>query len=572
MTPPPIDGLSSDRPTESFKVFDLDGDPVRIGDKVGSAYSPSANLSRWNGEAWLKLDYPLFPDFAYIEDNKAIFETDKVSILYYLLDETTFEFEIILKETPPSDVLTIPFSSHNLKAYYQPPLSEDEYPKGYVVNATHVLNEKGELVDYRPLHIVSSFAFYHKSKSNNEYTTGKAFHLYRPLCIDGTGQEWLAEYDPDISEQTLTIILPAPFLASPFFPKTIDPTFGKTDVGGSTSDWITGYIRGSRDTLSEAGTVTQIECYVTQLNAGDLKLGIYDDDSPHDKHYGDETGVTIPAGSNWVAKSGLSESLSSDTYFLYFRSNATQRYYWDTGSSGDFDYYGWIGYGTAWPSTITPTGTVNNVISIFATYTPAGDTESPQWRSPIGTNTTLAGNSSTFYSNWTDNVELDGHIFSTNNTGAWANDTWSAWGGSPTEAWGNATKTLNSTVGARVEWRFYANDTSDNWNSTAVQYLITTMTYTPAPPISPDAMNVWFISSFGVSPSMLGIIVLWGIVFVASLFFAKTDNRRILFGLNAFFSLVMGLLFLADPTTLYKLIGAGVFVFGLYMIIKSSID
>lgn len=67
---------------------------------------------------------------------------------------------------------------------------------------------------------------------------------------------------------------------------------------------------------------------------------------------------------------------------------------------------------------------------------------------------------------------------------------------------------------------------------------------------------------------MIAIIILWAVVFIASLVFAKGDNAPMLFGLNAFLSIVLGLLFLAEATVLYKLIGAGVFLFGIYMIVR----
>jgi len=54
-------------------------------------------------------------------------------------------------------------------------------------------------------------------------------------------------------------------------------------------------------------------------------------------------------------------------------------------------------------------------------------------------------------------------------TTGWQNNTWVVWSGSPTEDWSNVTKTVNSTVGATIAWCTYANDTSNNWNSTSCQ-------------------------------------------------------------------------------------------------------
>jgi len=44
----------------------------------------------------------------------------------------------------------------------------------------------------------------------------------------------------------------------------------------------------------------------------------------------------------------------------------------------------------------------------------------------------------------------------------------------PHTGWSNVTKTLNDTVGANVQWRVYANDTSNNWNASEIFELVTT--------------------------------------------------------------------------------------------------
>ena len=97
----------------------------------------------------------------------------------------------------------------------------------------------------------------------------------------------------------------------------------------------------------------------------------------------------------------------------------------------------------------------------------------PPTYSNVGTNTTGAGNPCEFSCEWTDDTYLAGYIFGTNNTGTWNNDTWTAWTPPQTSAWSNVTKVLNSTVGVRVEYCWWANDTSDNWNNTGTLYLIT---------------------------------------------------------------------------------------------------
>ncbi|MCJ7816724.1 MAG: hypothetical protein MUP55_02600, partial [Candidatus Aenigmarchaeota archaeon] len=54
----------------------------------------------------------------------------------------------------------------------------------------------------------------------------------------------------------------------------------------------------------------------------------------------------------------------------------------------------------------------------------------------------------------------------------WANDSWFPMTG--TQNWSNVTKFVNSTVGANIAWKFYANDSDNQWNSTSVFNYTTT--------------------------------------------------------------------------------------------------
>jgi hypothetical protein len=98
----------------------------------------------------------------------------------------------------------------------------------------------------------------------------------------------------------------------------------------------------------------------------------------------------------------------------------------------------------------------------------------PPTYSNVGYNSTLAGNNTLFSCYWQDAVGLSGFIFSWNGTGTWQNDTWIALSG--VSAWSNVTKTLSSTVGIVIGFKWYCNDVDSNWNSTVTQTLVTTAT------------------------------------------------------------------------------------------------
>ena len=108
----------------------------------------------------------------------------------------------------------------------------------------------------------------------------------------------------------------------------------------------------------------------------------------------------------------------------------------------------------------------------------AGDTTDPTY-SGAAHNTTVAGASCKFSIQYNDDTALHTngqYIFATNNTGTWVNESAVNWTATPEYA--NVTKTLNSTVGKVVGYRWYANDTAGNSNNTGIYTLtITAVTH-----------------------------------------------------------------------------------------------
>lgn len=112
------------------------------------------------------------------------------------------------------------------------------------------------------------------------------------------------------------------------------------------------------------------------------------------------------------------------------------------------------------------------------------DITSPNY-SQNSTNNTLAGLLTLFSINVDDNLELNPngtYIFSTNNTGEWVND--SAINFNSTPSWANITKILNSTVGLKIGYMWYFNDSFGNTNLTPIYELITEDTPAVPPPSS----------------------------------------------------------------------------------------
>ena len=101
--------------------------------------------------------------------------------------------------------------------------------------------------------------------------------------------------------------------------------------------------------------------------------------------------------------------------------------------------------------------------------------DNPPTYSNVQTNTTIAGETALFSILYDDDTALEPngqYIFSTNNTGPWNNETPVNW--TSTSSWANVTKTLNSTVGISIGYRWYATDNAGNSNNTEIFVLTTT--------------------------------------------------------------------------------------------------
>lgn len=181
-----------------------------------------------------------------------------------------------------------------------------------------------------------------------------------------------------------------------------------------------------------------------------------------------QVNITIPVGFNLIGNSNsttASDNLFSSSSNLVIWSNTTPTGFVVSPLTEYFSIITSIpaaANGTTYDFTVNvlDTSSVINTTNVTLTLL---DEVVPQYTSN-NTNNTDAGIPTLFGLYWTDNVELSGFIFSTNNSGSWQNDSWTALSGQT--SWSNVTKTANSTLGSNIVWRAFANDTSNNWAST----------------------------------------------------------------------------------------------------------
>ena len=211
--------------------------------------NPEIRLKRW-GEIDLGIRYDdvqASGDRTFLSD-KVEWKSAKEEVHAYPLAEG-LEFEVILKEKPNKNVFNFQLENwENLNFYPQHFITPEEIANG----------------DTQPENVGGSYAIYYKS--GNQYGTGKFGHIYRPKAIDKDGQEvWaILRY----SNGVLSVTVPQDFLDNANYPVRVDPTFGKTTDGASSSNSATERKVVSRATPATSGTVSSATFRIWLGSAG----------------------------------------------------------------------------------------------------------------------------------------------------------------------------------------------------------------------------------------------------------------------------------------------------------------
>lgn len=299
--------------------------------------------------------------------------------------ENEFDIDFTLDSKPDTNVFTYKIEgAEEFDFFYQPELTPEEIAEGAE----------------RPDNVVGSYAVYHKTKANHRvgstnYATGKAFHVYRPKAIDANGAEVWAELNYD--NGTLSVTVPQRFLDEAVYPVVVDPTFGYTSQGASStffarclsSGTVISYRRGTLETPSEAGTIDSMSMYIASLETTPFtySLALSEVDSGGSGSHGEiarhsdstsSTGLNtisfssenFAGGVNYIPNvTGSGDSLcvvgqTRNAYFNYDNSTSLTNYSKTTGAGN----YATLASENPW----TQSGASQNARhSIYATYTAA---------------------------------------------------------------------------------------------------------------------------------------------------------------------------------------------------------
>ncbi|RLB69417.1 MAG: hypothetical protein DRH04_05245 [Deltaproteobacteria bacterium] len=288
------------------------------------------------------------------------------------------EFDIVLRRRPPTNRWVFLLDAENFEFYYQPPLHPDHPTWADEDN-------DGTPDSFRPMNVVGSYAVYHKWKANNEYRTGKAFHIYRPHVTDARGNETWA--DLRIENGVMTVTVDREWLNNATYPVRIDPNFGYESVGGSYYQWYGkdgGIILGSWFTLSESGTADSISVYFGSGYSdadGTYSTALYyKSNNSYVPNSGSENQSPATGGDDAWTTFNLPDSPSlsaTDYWIVVWARDMYNWYYVYFRYDGESDKGGSQGAeGGNWPNTISLADN-DMKLSIYCTYTAGG--VQPAW-------------------------------------------------------------------------------------------------------------------------------------------------------------------------------------------------
>jgi len=245
---------------------------------------PKVVFSKWNGEVQLGMKYAKIQAVgARSLNNRIEYKDIKEEMHAYPLEKGEgmedggFEIEIVLKDKPDTNTFDFTIDgAEQLDFSYQPFLANLDLD-----GSTWGDNGRGGIAR-RLANVNGSYAVYHKTKASHQigsinYATGKAFHIYRPKAFDANGKEEWAELS--YVNGMLSVTVPQSFLDSAAYPVRVDPTFGNTSIGGTSSGAYIGaneFVALVATSPSDAGgaVLDSISYYGYHSSSGNLKAVI----------------------------------------------------------------------------------------------------------------------------------------------------------------------------------------------------------------------------------------------------------------------------------------------------------
>lgn len=352
---------------------------VEVGDSKQPDFYPQVKIMRWDNEVNFsaRLVHDEKSPKVSKQGEKIKWVGDKIEVNTYALteDEGGYEFEVILKEKPKTNVIEFSFNTKGLDFFYQPFL-KNQNEDGFCWEE----NETGK--SECPENVCGSYAVYTSENKVNyvggkEYKCGKVGHIYRPQIEDAEGIKAWGELKVDIEKGILSVTIPQDFLDKAVYPvrHAAGLTFGYTSTPATTSLQSGGYIKASGIVYAGEGEVTKMSYYGKAYSGTtNIQMAIYDTSSPSAKlTNGSTNSVSINTTPGWWdATFSTNPTTAAVNYYLAHNSQGDRILYYDTVATASKNKSSAF---NTWPSTITWGNDGTREYGIYATYTASGGGE-----------------------------------------------------------------------------------------------------------------------------------------------------------------------------------------------------
>jgi hypothetical protein len=378
--------------TEPVKTDPVDRLSVEIGDskQIGTFY-PQVKVMRWDNEVNFSARLVNDELTPVLSDSLGIikWEGSAIDCRFYSIQDTehpqgAYEFNVILKEIPKSNIITFTIQTKGLDYFYQPKLTEEEIKRGCL----------------RPDNVVGSYAVYYQGNFTNYeggklYRSGKAFHIYRPGIIDAVGSKVWGELNIDIDKGLLTVTIPQEFLDKATYPiqHSAGLTLGYSTIGGSTDTPAAGNFiaAGAYQSAAGGGTISKCQVAAWSVNSDPLRMALYVNSG--DAPYGagavpgallansDSGAMTVSRTTKPTQDSEFTSSVvpngtivSSTYYWICFNNNNTNTMSVAFDAGGAYSYWYKADAYANFPDANAPASMTNSnaKYSAYYTYAAAG--------------------------------------------------------------------------------------------------------------------------------------------------------------------------------------------------------
>ena len=347
---------------------ELDECKIKVGGRdevTGGKFIPNINMSKWDDECWLNVNYP----FA-ITDEVETFDDEEIEIELenkkhkYYVKEGKLEYEIKLESKPISNEIKLDLKfPDGLDFWPQEKLTQEEIEQGFK----------------RPENVIDSYAVYWKRK-NNKYETGKFCHIYRIKIRDKEGKwSWCEQ---DIIGKVWIIIIPRDFLDNAVYPVIIDPILGYSTPGASHTGQNTLYYGMSDTTDGDGGNIITFHAAIFSVHATLKGIKIVCAETvagdPSNCDVVEQIEYDVNASDDEDAAAVGSNILDPSTaYYLAIITEGGSSTAFKYDSCVDTYYYkGSVAYADQYPSPLPTVSSGSNLIfSIWIDYEPVGGEE-----------------------------------------------------------------------------------------------------------------------------------------------------------------------------------------------------